>query len=35
MGQERKSRDKPMHLLSINLGQRKKDYTMEKRQPPQ
>ena len=29
------SPEKPMHLWSINLGQRRQDYAMEKRQPPQ
>ena len=32
MEQERKPRDKPMHLWSTNLWQRKQGYTMEKRQ---
>ena len=32
MEQDRKSRNKPMHLWSINLRQRRQDYTMEKRQ---
>ena len=30
--QDRKPRDKPMHLWSINLWQRRQGYTMEKRQ---
>ena len=30
--QDRKSRDKPMHLWSPNLWQRKQEYIMEKRQ---
>ena len=32
MVQERKPRDKPMHLFSPNLWQRRQEYTMEKRQ---
>ena len=32
MKQDRKSRDKPMHLWSTNLWQRRQGYTMEKRQ---
>ena len=32
MEQDRKTRDKPMHLWSPNLWQRKQEYTMEKRQ---
>ena len=31
--QDRKPRNKPTHLWSINLQQRRQDYTMEKRQP--
>ena len=30
--QDRKPRDKPTHLWSINLQQRRQEYTMEKRQ---
>ena len=30
--QNRKPRNKPIHLWSINLQQRKQEYTMEKRQ---
>ena len=33
--QSRKSRDKPTCLWSLNLQQRKQDYTMEKRHPLQ
>ena len=32
MEQDTKSRGKPMHLCSINLWQRRQEYTMEKRQ---
>ena len=32
MEQNRESRSKPTHLQSINLQQRKQEYTMEKRQ---
>ena len=32
MEQDRKPRDKPMHLWSTNLWQRRQRYTMEKRQ---
>ena len=32
MDQDRKPRNKPMKLQSINLGQRQQEYTMEKRQ---
>ena len=32
MEQDRKPRNKPMHLWSINLWQRRQEYTMEKRQ---
>ena len=32
MEQDRKLRDKPTHLLSTNLWQRRQGYTMEKRQ---
>ena len=32
MEQDRKPRDKPMHLWSTNLWQRRQEYTMEKRQ---
>ena len=32
MEEDRKSRDKPTHLWSTNLQQRRKGYTMEKRQ---
>ena len=35
MQQNRKSREKPTQLWSINLGQRRQDYTMEKRHSPQ
>ena len=34
MEQNRKPRDKPMHLWSTNLWQRRQKYTMEKRQSP-
>ena len=32
MEEDRKPRNKPMHLWSINLQQRRQDYTMEERQ---
>ena len=32
MEQDRKARNKPTHLWSINLQQRRQDYTIEKRQ---
>ena len=32
MEQDREPRNKPMHLWSINLRQRRPEYTMEKRQ---
>ena len=32
MEQNREARNKPTHLWSINLQQRKQEYTMEKRQ---
>ena len=32
MEQDRKPRNKPKHLWSINLQQRRQEYTMEKRQ---
>ena len=32
MEQDREPRNKPMHLWSINLWQRRQEYTMEKRQ---
>ena len=32
MEQNREPRNKPMHLWSINLGQKRQEYTMEKRQ---
>ena len=32
MEQDRKPRDKPTHLWSSNLQQRRQEYTMEKRQ---
>ena len=32
MEQDRKPRNKPMHLWSINLWQRRQEYTVEKRQ---
>ena len=35
MVQDRKPRNKPMHLWSPNLWQRRQEYTMEKRQPLQ
>ena len=35
MEQDRKPRDKPTHIWSPNLQQRKQEYTMEKRQPLQ
>ena len=35
MEQDRKPRDKPTHIWSPNLWQRKQEYTMEKRQPLQ
>ena len=35
MEQNRKPRDKPMHIWSPNLWQRRQEYTMEKRQPLQ
>ena len=35
MEQDRKPRNKPMHLWSINLQQKRQEYTMEKRQPLQ
>ena len=35
MEQDRKSRDKPTHIWSPYLWQRRKEYTMEKRQPVQ
>ena len=35
MEQGRQPRTKPMHLWSINLPQRRQEYTMEKRQPLQ
>ena len=33
--QDRKPRDKPMHIWSPNLRQRRQEHTMEKRQPLQ
>ena len=33
MEQDRKPRDKPTHIWSPNLKQRRQEYTMEKRQP--
>ena len=33
--QNREPRNKPTHLWSINLQQRRQEYTMEKRQPLQ
>ena len=35
MEQDRKPRDKPMHIWSPNLRQRMQQHTMEKRQPLQ
>ena len=35
MEQDRKPRDKPMHIWSPFLSQRRQEYTMEKRQPLQ
>ena len=35
MVQDRKPRDKPTHIWSPNLGQRRQEHTMEKRQPLQ
>ena len=35
MEQDRKPRDKPTHLWSINLKQRRQEHIMEKRQPLQ
>ena len=35
MEQDRKPRDKPMHIWSPYLGQRRQEYTKEKRQPLQ
>ena len=35
MEQNRESRDKPMHIGSSNLRQRRQEHTMEKRQPLQ
>ena len=35
MVQDRKSRDKPTHIWSTNLWQRKQEHTMENRQPLQ
>ena len=35
MEQDRKPRDKPMHLWSTNLWERRQGYTVEKRQPLQ
>ena len=32
---DRKPRNKPTHLWSVNLQQRRQDYTMEERQPLQ
>ena len=35
MEQDRKPRNKPVHLMSITLPQRRQEYAMEKRQPLQ
>ena len=35
MEQDRKPRDNPMHLWSVNLQQMRQDYALKKRQSPQ